>query len=208
MLQKSRYYIALSLCSFLLSLGLGYRTAALSQVMPLPPEVATCLPAAPPNIGMNQFETLGSYSESGVNYLYLLVTPPRPVSPPPEAEPTEGAEPGPENSAADETNPLPSNPWRLVISYSKSGCQALMTPEKQSLSVVPQAVGRQMELQRYQKVIVATGGIQAFKQALFSFTNDPHHGYDVPETVQIAPESAWALQQLGIKLPSNWVITP
>ena len=203
MLRNIRFYAFLSLCGFCLSLGLSAQRPALSQTAAdLPPEVATCLPVAPP-LGMNQFEVLGTYSESEVNYLSLLVTPPKPVS---EPEPTTEAVAETQEQPVDENAPLPYNPWRLVISYTAASCQAVTTPEQQSLANLPQSVARQLELQRYQKVVTQLGGLEAFKQALFSFKNDPHHGNDKPATIRVAPESAWALQQLGIKLPSNWVV--
>jgi hypothetical protein len=209
MFRQHRYLI-LFLCGLFVSAAIEVCRPALSQSTTTPPEVATCLPPAP-TAGINQFETLGSYTypDSGLTYLYLLVTPPKPVSQPDSS--SDGSESGGDNnnSAADDNTPLPSNPWRLVISYgASSGCQALTTPDNQSLSALLVPVARQLELQRYQKVVQQVGGIEAFKRALFSFENDPHHGSDLPEQVRIAPESAWALKQMGIKLPSNWVVGP
>lgn len=205
--QKVRYSIILAFLSFIVSI---WRLPSVAQTTVSIPGVdsetltaiTTCLPAP----AQNQFKRLGQYTDpsNATTYVFLMVSPIQEPKDPNATQAESSDQPVDENS-------FPVNPWYLVISSGNGACVALNTPATQQLSkIVPFEVGRELELQRIQGVIAEVGGKDKFAAIMFSFEGDNYHGFDRPEasSVKLSRETAWALQQLSIRIPPWTVIEP
>jgi hypothetical protein len=98
-------------------------------------------------------------------------------------------------------DPRPSS---LVIASTYDSCQEVFyNPMGDAIAlsrVVPQDVAQQLTLGRYQKEIEQIG-IDAFRQQVTQSASSN-------AVVTWAEEEVWALQQLGIEIPSNVQVSP
>jgi hypothetical protein len=99
------------------------------------------------------------------------------------------------------SDPHPSN---LIIASTYDSCQEVFyNPMGDAIAlsqVVPQEVAQQLTLGRYQREIERIG-LDAFQQQVSQ--SAPSR-----ESVTWAEEEVWALQQLGIEIPSNVQVSP
>jgi hypothetical protein len=97
-----------------------------------------------------------------------------------------------------------SYPSNLVIATTSDRCQEVFyNPMGDAIAlsqVVPLEVAQQLTLGRYQKEIEQMG-IEAFQQQVMQSASGR-------ESVTWAAEEVWALQQLGIEIPSNVQVSP
>ncbi|OLP17455.1 hypothetical protein BST81_16835 [Leptolyngbya sp. 'hensonii'] len=105
--------------------------------------------------------------------------------------------------------------WEAMIASTRNGqCQVLLGRNQYYqtlLAFLPQPIAQQFALVRLQREIQATGGVARVQAALNQeVSNDlafrGRRGNQV--TYPIAPEKAWAYQQLGITLPPGAVVMP
>lgn len=90
---------------------------------------------------------------------------------------------------------------QTLVKLDKLGCLVVVPKEKMGavslIQYVPESVARELSLQMYKKAIAQTGGKEKF-QRLWN-EDDGEAG----EKTYLFPENVWALQQLGIKIPSR-----
>lgn len=105
--------------------------------------------------------------------------------------------PQPQNSI----EPFPPTYQETLVKLDTLGCLVVVPKEKLgSVSLtqyVPESVARSLSLEKHRKLIVNAGGKQKFEQ---SFSDD-RDGQG--ETTYLFPEDVWALEQLGVNIPSS-----
>jgi hypothetical protein len=91
--------------------------------------------------------------------------------------------------------------WESLVQRDRSGCLLVKgEQDTESLSAyVSMEIAQQLTLQRYQRRIEEAGGLEAFQQGFSEYMRRSQGG----EAIYLAPESVWALQQLGVKIPEG-----
>jgi hypothetical protein len=91
--------------------------------------------------------------------------------------------------------------WESLVQRDRSGCLLVKgEQDTESLSAyVSIEIAQQLTLQRYQRRIEEAGGLEAFQQGFLEYMRRSQGG----EVVYLAPESVWALQQLGVQIPEG-----
>jgi hypothetical protein len=91
--------------------------------------------------------------------------------------------------------------WESLMQRDRSGCLLVKgEQDTESLSAyVSLEIAQQLTLQRYQRRIEETGGLEAFQQGFTEYMRRSQGG----EAIYLAPESVWALQQLGVQIPEG-----
>jgi hypothetical protein len=91
--------------------------------------------------------------------------------------------------------------WESLVQRDRSGCLLIKgQQDTESLSAyVSLEIAQQLTLQRYQRRIEEAGGLEAFQQGFAEYMRRSQGG----EVVYLAPESIWALQQLGVQIPEE-----
>lgn len=88
-----------------------------------------------------------------------------------------------------------------LVELDAIGCSVILPKEKMGaislVEYVPEQVARELKLQSFRQAIAEAGGKEKFQKLLLEDEN--HEG----NTSYFFPEDAWALQKLGIRLPSN-----
>lgn len=97
----------------------------------------------------------------------------------------------------------PSSYKETVVALDDIGCQVVVSVEKSGMAslllYLPQQVAYDLALQRFRNAISKSGGKEKYQQILLESEQTSTPG-DYPF---FFPEDAWALNQLGIKLPAN-----
>jgi hypothetical protein len=91
--------------------------------------------------------------------------------------------------------------WESLVQRDCSGCLLIKGEQDiESLSTyVSLEIAQQLTLQRYQRRIEEAGGVEAFQRGFTEYMRRSPGG----EVVYLAPESVWALQQLGVQIPEG-----
>jgi hypothetical protein len=91
--------------------------------------------------------------------------------------------------------------WESLVQRDRSGCLLIKgQQDPESLSAyVDLEIAQQLTLQRYQRRIEEAGGLEAFQKGFAEYMRHSQGG----EVVYLAPESVWALQQLGVQIPAG-----
>jgi hypothetical protein len=89
-----------------------------------------------------------------------------------------------------------------LVELDDVGCFVIVPKEKMGsvslIQYVSEEISRELKLQRYRKAIAEIGGKEKFQQGLLENENSSS-GY----VRYYFPEDAWALKELGIRLPKN-----
>lgn len=97
--------------------------------------------------------------------------------------------------------PPPPNYKETIVKLDKLGCLVVVPQEKMGsislIQYIPESVARSLSLQRYRKAMVELGGKEKYQQV---WNESDQEAGDI---TYLFPEGAWALQQLGISIPSN-----
>ena len=176
-------FLFLFAVSLMVSLGSDYFLSALGiAATPNPTtivEVAQCLP----DLTKNKVDLSATYKVGDQTYYQIQVKPL-----PSEVEALMQTE-------AD--YPIP--PWELiVVRKAQEPCQSLTSVQSlDPTNSVPEAARRQLRLEQFRNRIKQVG-LRDFRAEVFGGLDD-YHGGDQPEGGEkVAPDAAWALQQLGI----------
>jgi hypothetical protein len=91
--------------------------------------------------------------------------------------------------------------WESLVQRDRSGCLLIKgQQDTESLSTyVSLEIAQQLVLQRYQRRIEEAGGLETFQQGFTEYMRRSQGG----EAIYLAPESVWALQQLGVQIPEG-----
>lgn len=91
--------------------------------------------------------------------------------------------------------------WESLVQRDRSGCLLIKgQQDTEPLSAyVTMEIAQQLTLQRYQRRIKEAGGLEAFQRGFTEYMGRSQGG----ELVYLAPESIWALQQLGVQIPEG-----
>lgn len=90
---------------------------------------------------------------------------------------------------------------QTLVKLDNLGCLVVVPKEKMGavslIQYVPESVARDLSLQMYKEAIAQAGGKEKF-QRLFNEGDE-----EVGDKSYLFPENVWALQQLGIRIPSH-----
>jgi hypothetical protein len=91
--------------------------------------------------------------------------------------------------------------WELLVQTDAAGCLLVKgQQDTEPLSAyIPLETAQQLVLQRYQRRIEESGGLQAFQHGFTEYMTAQPSG----EISYLAPENVWALQQLGVEIPEG-----
>jgi hypothetical protein len=91
--------------------------------------------------------------------------------------------------------------WESLVQSDRTGCLLIKgQQDTESLSAyLAMEVAQQLMLQRYHRRIEEAGGLDAFQRGFTEYMGRSQGG----EVVYLAPESVWALQQLGVQIPEG-----
>ncbi len=98
--------------------------------------------------------------------------------------------------------------WPELIQVNpRKGCTSLISKnnlEDWPSQYLPMKLARELALQMYTKTIQKAGGKKAFQQSMLEDATEAESHSGVVD--YLPPEYAWALQQLGIRIPSSYKI--
>ncbi len=103
-------------------------------------------------------------------------------------------------------------PWETLIVVAEDTCKNLIPLRSEIKTLtrfVSQDVANQMALARYQELLKTPAGKRLIQRQLKVITVAPGAPTDVDlDEYILAPEDAWALQQLDIAIPANFKTHP